>query len=78
MKKDKRLPRPWVEGIPNFGFLKEAIGKMKEFIFCVSRKIEQMDIYILGLVLARMGCKVSVITLPPRIDIEEPIKKQDA
>lgn len=77
LKKDKRLPRPWIEGIPNFGFLKEAIDKMKEFILCVSRECEQTEIYILGLVLARMGCKVSVITLPSRIDIEEPIKMQE-
>ncbi len=73
----EHLPRQWIEEIPNFGFLKEAIDKKKDCIFCVSKESEQTEIYILGLVLARMGCKVSVITLPALIEIEEPINMQE-
>lgn len=77
LKKEEQLPRPWIEEIPNMGFLKEAIDLKNDFILCVSRECEQTEIYILGLILARMGCKVSVITLPSRIDVEEPIKMQE-
>lgn len=62
--------RAWVEDIPNMGFLKEAIDRKKEFILCVGNESEYTEIYILGFVLAQMGCKVFLINSAIQIDVE--------
>ena len=63
--------RGWVEDILNMGFLKEAIDKKKEFILCVGKESEYTEIYILGFVLAQMGCKVILINYSVQIEVEE-------
>nr|WP_305142392.1 glycosyltransferase family 2 protein [uncultured Acetatifactor sp.] len=71
------ITRPWIEEIPNTGFLKEAIDKKKDFILCTSKESEQTEIYILGLALARMGCGVSIIAYPAQIEVDSPIDMQE-
>ncbi len=77
MQPGAAISRPWIEEIPNMGFLKEAIDRKKDFVLCVSKASEQTEIYILGYVLARMGCGVSIIAYPAQIEVDGPINMQE-
>lgn len=77
LQPEQGIYRPWVENIPNFGFLKEAIDKRKDVIVCVGSEKEYAELSILGLVLARMGCKVFIVNVPIPIEVDVPPALRD-
>lgn len=75
MGRNKILKRPWIENIPNYGYLDECISNKKAVVIVADNSKQYKEALIMGRCIAGMGCLVFFLPPPETIvvDVSIPI-----